>query len=104
MANYDESVLLSFANKLYKQADEAVFTTGLLYGIVALIAGFIGSFVLVTISHSRDFPVGGVCIGTAIVGALIGAREGYAKSFQLRLDAQKILVQVQIEQNTRKAS
>jgi hypothetical protein len=103
MAQYDENLLKNFADKLYKQADHAVFMTALLYGIAALLAGFVGSFILVAISHPQAFPVGSVSISLAVVGACLGAREGYEKSFQLRLDAQKILVQVQIEQNSRKS-
>ena len=94
MTAYDHSVIVAFADKLYAQAATIVATYTVLGAIVG---GGIGAGI------GTQFPGRGGLIAL-VAAVLIGAiafEMGRQRAFQLRLQAQIALCQVQIEVNTR---
>jgi hypothetical protein len=93
---YDPQIIRSFANALYRRADEIVLMSTI---IGALIGAAFGFAVLAVLSSS----VGMVAMLLGVVGGgYFGRRRGIAKTFQLRLEAQLALCQVELELNTRR--
>lgn len=89
---YDPSVIMIYANELYRQASSIV--AGYTFIGCALGLGFGLLF--------RSFhPFIPALIGAALLG-FIGYSIGRAKSFSLRLEAQQALCQLQTELNTRR--
>jgi len=100
---YDSSILQQFADDLYSRARWIIFSTAAMYGTVVFVLSLIG---IPAMNHSitlqmQDWGV----IGTlTLVAVAIGVSRGREKAFQLKLQAQQILCQRQIEENTRTAS
>ena len=90
MARYDANVIVQFAQALYEQANLTLFFFTL--GGVAIGGG--GGWLL-----STEAAVAG-----AIIFGGIGYLIGQTRAFQLKLQAQLALCQVEIEENTRKLS
>lgn len=90
---YDPDVIQTFADALYRLADRIVIGSTLLGGVIGGLLGYaIGS------------NAGGgalVALLGAGVGGYLGYSRGMARTFQLRLEAQLALCQVEIEFNTR---
>jgi hypothetical protein len=87
---YDPLILQKFADRLYSQADSMIIICVILGVAIGVIGGFqIGGIV-------------GAVVGLVILGAL-GFAIGLSISFQLKLRAQSVLCQKQIEENTRKS-
>lgn len=86
---YDPQILQKFADRLYSQADSVIL-------ICVILGAAIGGF--------GGFDMGGIVgavVGLLILGAL-GFAVGLSIAFQLKLRAQSVLCQKQIEENTRK--
>jgi len=105
---YDAKVLQVYADDLYQQARYVVFTTALRYSVMTLLLSLVilGAF-FAYISHGYQSPDSGsqatlsILIVT-IIGIAVGINEGRRKAFRLKLEAQQILCQRQIEINTRR--
>jgi hypothetical protein len=92
---YDSSVIQTFADRLYRQADQIVYT----YGLAGFILGAGVGAALSFGGHSRDSPlVPALFVGIVFCAFFVAA--GRARSFTLRLQAQMALCQAQIERNT----
>jgi uncharacterized integral membrane protein len=104
MATYDEKIIQQFADDLYKQAEAIIAGTAVRYAAAALIAGYAVSMVITHVFEQQfpSFPGEVVTLGIAVVGLLLGILKGRARAFSLRLQAQQVLLQMQIERNTRK--
>jgi len=98
---YDPDIVQEYAEDLYDQARSLVIYTALRYFLVAAGLGCVGmAFVW------KELPQASVillllsifCIGLA---TLTGMNAGRAKGFHLKLEAQTLLCQRQIEFNTR---
>jgi hypothetical protein len=102
---YDSAILQQFADGLYAQARWIIVTTGAKYGCVALVLSVIGAAALQRSNpQMMDTSVIGV-IGTVTLMAIAaGVSAGRTKAFHLKLQAQQILCQRQIEVNTGTAS
>lgn len=88
---YDKKILLEFADRLYKRARSIV----VFYSIVGAFVGLIlGAWVGVVVKH----PV--MILVCFILGIVFGFVFGTNKAFQLKLQAQLTMCQVQIEENT----
>ena len=98
---YDETVLVSFADRLYRRAASVRALYAELAGAFgAAMVGVVGALA------SRDqwaFP-NVLTLIFAGISAYLGARVGSDRAFELRLMAQTALCQVQIERNTRAAA
>ena len=88
MLSYDPIVIEKFAQKLYGRATSIVLS----YSIVGIILGAAAG--LYTNQSSATFVLAGFA---GVVGFLLGSQ----KAFLLKLQAQTVLCQVQIEKNTR---
>jgi len=86
---YDSNVIVEFAAKLYKRAGSMILS----YTVFGVLLGAIGGFMVIPEAVAA-------VIGAMILG-LIGFKLGVDKAFQLKLQAQVALCQVQIETNTR---
>lgn len=94
MANYDPKIIEEFAGRLYQQADAMLYKYtlwGIALGIVPGILPYL----------TRGMASNSLLIFGAIIGGFLGWQVGRAKSLELRVRAQSILVQKQIEENTR---
>jgi hypothetical protein len=96
--SYDPSVIEQFAQRLYRRATWIVAQYAIL-GLVVLPAAVSVPFIL-----NRDGIGAPELMVVAAVGGLIGFLIGREKGFNLRLQAQVALCQVQIERNTRGAA
>ena len=85
---YDAQVIVQFAEKLYSKASSIIVT----YTFVGVIIGAFGGFSLLP-------SLTGLAVGAIVIG-LLALKVGIDKSFQLKLQAQMALCQVQIESNT----
>jgi predicted lipid-binding transport protein (Tim44 family) len=85
---YDSTIIQTFADRLYSQADGVVIICAVIGILVGLGSGYgVGGVV-------------GAIVGSVIIGAL-GFVIGLSIAFQLKLKAQILLCQMQIEKNTR---
>jgi uncharacterized membrane protein len=93
MVSYDALIIVTFAERLYKQADSIAVT----FAIVGALAGAaIGAAVATNLGGSG---LVGLAIGAVVIGA-VALNIGEQKAFSLKLQAQIALCQVQIEANT----
>lgn len=99
---YDPAILQKFASNLYGRASsiEITYTVGGL--LLGAVAPFLFAPVWVPIALLLDSldPAATAGLG-AIAGGLVGFVAGRSKAFKLRLEAQLVLCQVAIEENTR---
>jgi len=91
--NYDSRVIHEMAERLYAQADSAELWQPVICGLLGAAVGFAGGFPL---GYARVAALAGI----VILGAL-GYWGGQQRAFALRLQAQLMLVQTKIEENTR---
>ena len=101
---YDSSILQQFADDLYSRARWIIFSLAAAYGAVVFVLSLVGFVAAAKHSLSLEMQDWGG-IGTfTLVAAAIGVSRGREKAFQLKLQAQQILCQRQIEENTHTAS
>lgn len=98
---YDAAILQQFADDLYARARWIVFTTALVYIVVAFIGSGILAGFLTSSMHAPDAFAMGMVIGLTLLFGAVGYNSGKTKAFQLKLQAQQTLCQRQIEINLR---
>lgn len=97
--SYDENVIVTFAERLYRRAATIVLAYAFLGGLIgALVVGGVAVG-----SHIHSDSTAGIGVVVALIGVVLGAIVGSERAFALRLQAQTALCQVQIERNTRAA-
>lgn len=100
---YDPNILQQFADSLYSQAKWLVFMTASRYGLGTYLIFLVGLIAIGNIHPPVEMnTVWGLPVIPALIGTALGISVGRSKAFNLKLKAQQILCQVQIEQNTRK--
>ena len=98
MVTYDSKLIYAFADRLYQQAQRIVVSYTLGWGLMgALLGGSAGALL-----NQGQGPVVGLGLVAAVLFAVVGYTQGQAKAFVLRLEAQRALCLVAIEENTRK--
>ncbi|HJT54373.1 MAG TPA: hypothetical protein VJ848_11020 [Candidatus Angelobacter sp.] len=102
-ARYDPDILQHYADQLYRDAKWIIFTTALRYSIITFV---IAMLILMALdARARFDPFGSPNVvpvwAVTIAGLLIGLEAGRRKGFRLKLEAQKVLCDRQIELNTR---
>ena len=107
MADYDANVLQQYADALYREAATIVFQTAWTYGGVLLLVSLvlIGTYAATVGQRSAGdnstfYLI--VVIAMTAIGVYAGVLAGRKKAFHLKLQAQQVLCQKQIEVNTRK--
>jgi hypothetical protein len=93
---YDENVILTFAERLYRRAASTVIAYALLGALIGALAGAGIAFATKTPDLIKGFA-----FAMGVVSAVIGGMIGSERAFAMRLLAQQALCQVQIERNTR---
>ncbi|MCA9577966.1 MAG: hypothetical protein KC668_21175 [Myxococcales bacterium] len=98
---YDPSVIQEMADQLYARARTMVAQSvllGLLFGSAT------GAVVALFLGELRSEIGVGLVVTFAALCAVLGASSARTKTLSLRLQAQELLCQVQIEMNTRRAA
>jgi hypothetical protein len=102
--SYDENILRQHAGSLYQQAKWIIFWTATKYGVVVFIISLAFG---ITVGSQKQIGSDTANSGMALlvfltlVGIAAGVDAGRRKSFHLKLQAQQVLCQRQIEINTR---
>jgi F0F1-type ATP synthase assembly protein I len=107
MTTYDENILQQYADDLYQQAKWIIFWTAVRYGLaVFLVSLVLGAVIGSQRQVSTDTANQGVMLVLilTLVGIVAGVDAGRRKAFHLKLQAQQILCQRQIEINTHRSS
>lgn len=97
---YDEKVLVSFADRLYRRASSMVVLYAVVAGAFGAAVVGVGGALASRDQHDWAFP-NVLMLLFAGFSAYLGARVGSERAFALRLMAQTALCQAQIERNTR---
>lgn len=101
MIAYDSAVLFQFADGMYRRARQLVISQTVVGVLFGALVGIAGSTLMRRVPGFNG--LGGLVawgVGAAIAySAYTGAQ---TKAFALRLEAQRLLCQATIEQNTRK--
>ena len=90
---YDEEVLVNFASTLYKSANNMVSGGGFLGFVLGIAIGYL-------ITDKGSGPI--YMISGAVIGVVIGLVFAEGMSTNMRIQAQALMCQVQIEKNTRR--
>ena len=93
MAQYDEAILIEMADRLYGRAARLVI-------FITLVGLAFGGAAARGMASHPDDQAFYMMLG-AIFGGGVAYFIGQGRAFMLKLQAQSILVQVQIERNTR---
>ncbi len=106
MTTYDENILQKYADDLYRQAKWIVVWTAVRYGGATFLVSLFLDFIAVGLQKqvNADAANTGVTLLLVLtfVGIVAGIDAGRRKAFHLKLQAQQILCQRQIEINTRR--
>jgi hypothetical protein len=100
---YDSQVLQQYADDLYRQAQSIMVWTAIKYGSLVFLLSLIALSAFNAAQRSAsDVSTGLVVVAVlTAVGVVVGVGAGRLKAFNLKLEAQRLLCQLQIEQNTR---
>jgi hypothetical protein len=105
---YDDSILQQYAYALYREAKWVAFWMAVTFGgitflISAVVIGAISLLPQTTINGNDDTQNVRIMVVVVLsaLGAFVGLGIGRQKAFRLKLQAQQILCQRQIEINTR---
>jgi hypothetical protein len=93
MVAYDPNVIHQHAQRLYDRALGIIIIYGVGFGLLGLFGGAV-------LGRGADFTPGLAIFAGPLLGVL-GVQAGRARGFELRLQAQMALCQVQIEFNGR---
>jgi len=98
---YDPDILQGYADDLYQQAGNIIAATAIKYGLVMFLVSGLGVILAVNQFHA-DASSGVVFILIlTMLGVAAGISDGRRRAFKLKLEAQELLCQRQIEFNTR---
>jgi len=99
---YDPGVLETFADVLYSRAKWIAISSAIVYALAGGLLSFL-AFAAVPRLLPPDSVLLTVCI-IALISFFVGLEAGNKKAFNLRLQAQQVLCQRQIELNTSQKS
>ncbi|HTI71839.1 MAG TPA: hypothetical protein VMF06_17820 [Candidatus Limnocylindria bacterium] len=97
--SYDPEVIQRFADRLYARSAGVILVSTLLGGIIGFV---VDPFIQQALPGNLSVNVPQWVSG--LVFAVLGFLQGTERAFLLKLQAQTALCQMQIEQNTHKAS
>ena len=105
MKEYDPKILRSHADRLYAKASATVWRYVLLGIVLGALAGYT-PMIAWYLRGGQEQPPGveGFIIFMALLGAVVFGAIGANRAFKYKLQAQTVLCQVQIENNTRALS
>lgn len=99
VVEYDPKVLQEFAEKLYSRARGLALSYAFRWFVLGAI---VGALAMYFVARGMNPGVGALAVG--IVAGIMGYSAGWAKAFELRLEAQRALCALQTEINTRACS
>jgi hypothetical protein len=105
--NYDPRIIKAHATNLYMAAERLVRNAAILGGVIGILVGFVVGFGLGSLTENNDIRFFAAIFGAAggTIGlSLFAAELAKGRAFQLKLQAQLAMCQVQIEENTRRFS
>jgi hypothetical protein len=97
MTNYDPNVLQKEVDRIYSKANGMIYS----YGVFGFLVGAVILAVLSQGDFNRASQLDIFSVGLVAVCTLIGAYLGKEAGHRLRVRAQLMLVNMQIEKNTR---
>lgn len=97
---YDPDLLQTYADRLYRQANWLIGWRSLLGFLAGWGLDAIVSRLMFSASHTEGLSGSGEWL-LPLIGLAVGLLSGLGKAYQLKLDAQRTLCQLQIERNTR---
>jgi hypothetical protein len=97
MVHYDPGIIKRYAELMYRRASSVVVVWTLAFIVPGLLGGVALADAL-RVPRENNVLVIGL---TTLVGGVIGFLIGQSRAFWLRLQAQVMLCQARIEQNTR---
>jgi uncharacterized membrane protein len=92
---YDASIIQESAKRLYSRAASIILSSTVFGLLVGAFAGALGAVLL-----ERRSAITMVLAICGLIGGLLGYQRGRERAFELKLQAQVALCQVQIEKNT----
>jgi hypothetical protein len=95
VVTYDAKIVTQFAEQLYAKAKLVLIVQPVLGAVLGAAAGW------VLVSFRPQLGQASI-YGLAVLFALVGFSSAQVKAFAYRLDAQRLLVQAKIEENTRR--
>ena len=98
MIEYDEDVLRNYASRLYVQSVILM----LVWGLAGAAVGFLAQEIILMKSLRSLSNQEALAHSSLVACIIVGLLFGWAKYQELRIKAQTILCQVEIEANTRK--
>lgn len=104
---YDEKVLQGHVDWLYRQARWIIAWTTVRWAVMGVAFGLLAVFVIQFVDRSsfrnlqESSGIGGFICGA--IGLVVGLNKGFDLATRLRLEAQKLLCDMQIERNTRRS-
>src|SRR4029077_17649990 len=101
VTQYEPNVLQVFIEDRYEQARMIVRQCAALYGVIGAVLCAIGGGAL---SRGDGSAMATRLVVGAVIGAMIGVSVGKRKAWEYKFEAQKLLLQMQIEKNTRTTS
>ncbi len=103
MVTYDPNVIQQFADALYARARSIVIRYTLAGALIGLFGGGIALSTVQNATRARLDSSATTLIEIAMVvlAAILGLSSGRQKAFELKLQAQEALCQLQIEANSR---
>jgi hypothetical protein len=96
MVKYAPEIIEQFADRLYRRARSMVLKFAFAGGLVT----YFGIYLVGFLAH-REVPTEAALAG-ALLAAVPAGWFGWEKGFRLRVEAQRALVEVKIEENTRR--
>ncbi len=87
---YDRGFLQEYADRLYRQADFGIFIWGVAGAFAGIIAGA---------AYGRAINRDDLVLIVALLGAVLGLAYGWRRAFWIKLEAQRTLCQMMIEQH-----
>ena len=106
MLTYDPQAVAEYANDLNEKADWARLRFGLIYAffgtvLTLLVLPVLGDMFNELGTGVRQWELSRwVALGSALAGFVLGWDAGASRASSLRLEAQNVLCQVEIERNT----
>jgi len=101
--HYDPDILQQHAQNLYDEARRIVVATAAKYAIIAFVVVWITVNIINFVARLRS-PITDPTTAAALLGAIglaVGVNAGRVKGIGLKIQAQHVLCQCQIELNTR---
>jgi len=110
MTGYDPQVIQKFADRLYRRAT-VVMVASTVFGVLFGGMGGLGACVSAIspfLEHGNSAALTGLAVSLmgSLLGAMISGLGGYIagreRAFRLKLQAQTVLCQLKVEENTRR--